>query len=299
MNCLLTGFSGFLGKSLGPYLLNRVANVKQLSLRGDWLQSIPSEYNAIIHLAGKAHDTKNTSAADEYFKVNTDLTKQLFDLFLKSNARSFIYVSSVKAAVDSVKGVLSEETPADPQTPYGQSKLKAEEYILSKPLSDDRRVYILRPCMIHGPGNKGNLNLIYQVGKRGIPYPLAAFHNQRSFVSVENMCFVISEFLSNDFPSGVYNVADNEPLSTNEIMGMIYAEHGFKNRLVSLPKSIVKFGARMGDLFKLPLNTERLQKMTEDYVVSNRKLIDTLGKPLPIAAREGMRLTIKSFKEET
>src|SRR5690606_30158561 len=181
---------------------------------------------------------KNTSAPEEYFKVNTDLTKRLFDLFLESTAKDFIYISSVKAAADSVEGVLSEDTQTNPQTPYGQSKLKAEEYILSKPLTDDKRVYILRPCMIHGPGNKGNLNLIYQIGKRGIPYPLAKFENKRSFVSVENLCFVIDRFLQNDYPSGIYNVADDIPLSTNEIMSMIYEINEYKDRLWQTPKWI-------------------------------------------------------------
>src|SRR5690606_40901886 len=64
-------------------------------------------------------------------------------------------------------------------------KLMAEEYILSKPLPDNKRVYIIRPCMIHGPGNQGNLNLLYKVVEKGIPWPLAAFENKRSFLSID------------------------------------------------------------------------------------------------------------------
>jgi nucleoside-diphosphate-sugar epimerase len=89
-----------------------------------------------------------------------------------------------------VEGVLTEEVEPKPLTHYGKSKLMAEEYILSQPLSVGKSYYILRPCMIHGPGNKGNLNLLYQIVQKGIPYPLAAFENKRSFLSIENLCFI-------------------------------------------------------------------------------------------------------------
>src|SRR5690606_13373271 len=146
-----------------------------LSLRRGWYSQIQGSKAAIIHLAGKAHDTQNTSSPEEYFQVNTELTKQLFDKFLQSNARDFIYFSSVKAVADTVSGLLGEDVTPNPQTPYGQSKWQAEQYLNSQPLPEGKRLFILRPCMIHGPGNKGNLNLLYQVSSKGLPWPLAAF----------------------------------------------------------------------------------------------------------------------------
>ncbi|MDP4679990.1 MAG: nucleoside-diphosphate-sugar epimerase, partial [Cyclobacteriaceae bacterium] len=97
-----------------------------------------------------------------------------------------------------------------------------EEYIQSQPLPQGKSYYILRPCMIHGPGNKGNLNLLYKLISNGIPYPLAAFENKRSFLSVENLCFVIRELLErDDIPSGIYNVSDDEVLSSNTLIKLI------------------------------------------------------------------------------
>ena len=96
------------------------------------LQNLP-RFDAIIHLAGKAHDTKNQSIAQDYFDINTGLTQKIFDFFLKSLAKKFIFFSSVKAAVDSVVGdILTEDVIPTPVGPYGESKIKAEEYILNK-----------------------------------------------------------------------------------------------------------------------------------------------------------------------
>ena len=92
-------------------------------------QTLP-QFDAIIHLAGKAHDTKNQSAAQSYFDINTGLTQKIFDFFLESSAKKFIFFSSLKAAADSVVGdMLTEDVIPAPVGSYGESKIKAEEYI--------------------------------------------------------------------------------------------------------------------------------------------------------------------------
>ena len=101
--------------------------------------------DAIIHLAGKAHDTKNKSAADVYFKVNTGLTQKIFDYFLASGASKFVFFSTAKAAADRVDGMLTEDVVPTPVGPYGESKIKAEEYVLGKELPTGKQVYIFRP----------------------------------------------------------------------------------------------------------------------------------------------------------
>nr|WP_294900923.1 NAD-dependent epimerase/dehydratase family protein [uncultured Pedobacter sp.] len=291
----LTGSSGFAGTNLINYL--KAFEIKKLSLRFQANQQIVlSQTEAVVHLAGKAHDLKKVSQPQDYYNANYELTKQLYDTFLKSDAKKFIFISSVKAAADSVGGVLTEEQIPNPQTHYGKSKLMAEEYIRSQPLPEGKSFYILRPCMIHGPGNKGNLNLLYQFVKKGIPYPLASFENKRSFLSVENLCFVIKEILENDIPSGTYHLADDESLSTNELVTEIANTLKLKPRLWEIPAPLITSLAKIGDQLKLPLNTERLHKLTENYVVSNQKIKKALGKALPITARAGLKNTIKSFQ---
>ncbi|MEZ0184328.1 NAD-dependent epimerase/dehydratase family protein [Flavobacterium oncorhynchi] len=296
MKVIITGISGFVGQNLSSYLSEKSFIIGSVSLRNStWKEGLDGD--AIIHLAGKAHDTKKTSDASEYFKINTDLTKDLFDAFLQSDIKDFIYFSSVKAVADKVSNTLNEEVIGNPKTPYGKSKLQAEEYILSKNMPEGKRVFIIRPCMIHGPGNKGNLNLLYNVVQKGIPYPLAAFKNKRSFLGIDNLNYLIKEILDNkNISSGIYNFSDDEVLSTNDLVEIISSILQRKSRLISIPKPIINGIAKIGDLINFPLNSESVQKLTENYMVSNEKIKSVIGiEKLPISAEQGLQKTIKSF----
>ncbi|HTN20551.1 MAG TPA: NAD-dependent epimerase/dehydratase family protein [Pelobium sp.] len=290
----VTGSSGFAGTNLIKYL--KGCDIQRLSLRYQENPKIDlSQTEAVVHLAGKAHDLKKVSQPQDYYEANFELTKQLYDAFLKSDAKRFIFISSVKASADIINGILTEEQVPNPQTHYGKSKLMAEEYIKTQPLPEGKSYYILRPCMIHGPGNKGNLNLLYQFVKKGIPYPLALFQNKRSFLSVENLCFVIKEILENDIPSGTYQLADDEVLSTNELVQEIAKTLSLKPQLWKIPSPLISLLAKAGDILRLPLNTERLHKLTENYIVSNHKIKQALGKEFPVSAKDGLKKTILSF----
>lgn len=294
---IVTGLSGFVGSNLEK-LLGDDYQIEPLSVRFNPNQKFIFECDVFIHLAGKAHDLKKVSQPQDYYDANFELTKQLFDAFLRSDAQVFVFMSTVKAVVDEVKGILSEDEIPNPKTHYGIAKQQAEQYILSQSLPEEKRVYILRPCMIHGPGNKGNLNLLYQLVGRGLPWPLGAFENKRSFLSIENLCFVIKELLENELiPSGVYQVADDDALSTNELIQLLGKSLNKKSRILYLSKIVISSIAKLGDYLYLPLNSERLQKLTENYVVSNKKIVKIIGKKLPVSAEEGLMTTFKSFKK--
>lgn len=291
----ITGSSGFVGQNLLNYLKDyQVRTLNRHQLRNPSVEQL-SSCSAIVHLAGKAHDLKKTSNPEEYYKVNFELTKQLFDAFLKSDAQKFIFVSSVKAAADGVEGVLTEDSKPTPETDYGKSKLMAENYILSQELPAGKSFYILRPCMIHGPGNKGNLNLLHKFVQKGIPYPLAAYENKRSFLSVENLCFVIKQLIEKEVTSGIYNVSDDDALSTNQVVEILANASSKKAKLWKVPEAIINTAAKIGDMLKLPLNSERLQKLTESYVVSNAKIKTALDTEFPVTTIIGLTTTAKSF----
>jgi nucleoside-diphosphate-sugar epimerase len=313
---ILTGSSGFVGSNLYDAFhqdfeicgldITKSGKIPEEKVFGwDNLDRLP-EVDAIVHLAGKAHDTSDTTEEKVYFDVNLGLTKKIFDHFLKSPATTFIFFSSVKAVADSMDGVLTEEASPNPLTSYGRSKLAAEEYLREKmeEWSDGgmdkhltgKRVYILRPCMIHGPGNKGNLNLLYKVVQKGIPWPLGAFKNQRSFASIANVGYVVQRLIEEPIPSGIYQVGDDEPLSTSELVGLIAESLGRKPKIWNLPKGLITSIASTGDILRLPLNSERLKKLTESYVVSNAKIKSALKiDKMPVSTTIGMMDTLRSF----
>ena len=323
MNILITGIHGFVGSNLVIALKKRhvlygldiVAPEKEGVVKTFAWEDIEStsfpmqrlpQFDAIIHLAGKAHDTKNQSVAQAYFDINTGLTQKIFDFFLESTAKKFIFFSSVKAAADSVVGdALKEDVVPTPIGPYGESKIAAENYILDKlknkneklKLHDDRKqVYILRPCMIHGPGNKGNLNLLYNVVKKGIPWPLGDFENKRSFTSIDNLCYVVEGLLTKNIASGIYHMGDDEALSTNELIALMCEAMGKAPHIWKMNRKMMEGCAGLGTLLHLPLNTERLRKLTENYVVSNEKIKAALGiERMPVRAADGIMKTILSF----
>lgn len=314
MKILITGVHGFVGSNLvealkkehtiyGLDIISPIKDGVRFTFPWDYLDKpneIP-EIDAIIHLAGKAHDTKNQSAADVYFKVNTGLTQKIFDWFLaQPSCKKFVFFSTAKAAADKVDGVLTEDVVPSPVGPYGESKIAAEQYLQSKMeevRSKGKDLYIFRPCMIHGPGNKGNLNLLYNMVKKGIPWPLGAFENRRTFTSVENICFAVNGVLTKDVSSGIYNMGDDEALSTNELIEEICKSLGKKAHIWKLPKGMMNGVARLGGILHLPLNQERLRKLTENYISSNEKIKTALGvKKMPVDAREGLKVTLESFK---
>lgn len=314
MNILITGVHGFVGSNLVRalekehviYGLDIIAPEKEGVVRTySWedmrLGRLP-EVDAIIHLAGKAHDVKSNGQAqrDAYFEINTGLTTKAYDYFLSSTAQKFIFFSSIKAAADSVEGeYVDENVTPRPRGPYGESKRAAEEYILGHTDSTEnteKQMYILRPCMIHGPGNKGNLNLLYGVVKKGIPWPLGAFENRRTFTSVDNVSFIVEGVLTKDVPSGIYNINDDEAVSSNELIEIICRVTGKKPHIWRVPQGMMRTLASMGDWLHMPLNSERLRKLTENYVSRNAKIKAALGVDrLPVRAVDGLTQTIESF----
>ena len=296
-----------MGTNLRKYLEGRGHQCVTLDVRDadyDWTEfaKIPFEScDAIVHLAGKAHDLKKVASEQSYFDINVGLTEKIYGEMVRrgvsgenevsgekcERVKRFIYFSSSKAAVDG--------------NAYGRSKWAAEQFLLStQPPTPHRSpiTIILRPAMIHGPGNKGNLNLLWGIARRGLPWPLAAFENKRSFTSIGNICAAV-EALCERGENGVYPIADDEMLSTNRLIELIAEVCGKKAKLWRIPKGLMRFAAKIGDILHLPLNTERIEKLTEDSFVDNSKLKSALGwTQMPIRAEDGMRDTLRYFRQE-
>lgn len=312
---LITGITGFIGTSLVRYfhgnkevlILGHSRDIKQAKAKFseyniDFIVDLSAEtidknhIDSIIHLAGIAHDLSGNYTPQDYERVNCEKTKYLYDEFVKSSADSFVFVSSIKAVVDQTNLVLNEDFIPNPGSDYGISKRKAEEYIVNHERKDKKH-FILRPCMIHGQGNKGNLNLLYKFVKSGIPYPLGAFENKRSFLSIDNFCFTIQKILEDQLKAGTYLLADNIPVSTNELVRLIGQGIDKKVKILKIPKAIIWNLAKVGSWIHAPFNTKTIAKLCENMVVSNQKLLVNLNESLPISAIDGLKKTIESFDE--
>ena len=261
MKFLITGAYGFVGTNLCQYPADKGHACHALDLASarrdgvpytaffswDDLEKLP-EVDAVVHLAGKAHDLKKVSSPQSYFDVNVGLTQKIFTA-MEGKAKRFIYFSSIKAV--------------DGDTPYAQSKREAERWL-------DGRAIVLEPAMIHGPGNKGNLNL-------------------------GNICAVV-EALAERGENGTYPVCDDMPVSTNRLIELIAEAYGKKARLWRVPRWIMRMVASVGSVLHLPLNRERLGKLTEDSVVDNSALRAALGwDAMPVGAEEGLKATLAEF----
>lgn len=286
----MTGSSGFVGSYLRKCWQNKysiVAFQRQ--------EEVQIESSMVLHLAGIAHDVKDEHDESAYWQVNVELTKRIFDAYLKSQtARVFVFLSSIKAVADSSKRPLSEENVLRPSGIYGTSKAAAEAYIMSQPIPSNKRVYILRPALLHGPGNKGNLALLQAFVKKGLPWPFAAFNNERSFCSIQNLTFILEHLLADaSISSGIYHIADDEAFSTNNLIEVIAGVEGKKATYLYVPKNIMRIFSKIGDKIGLPLNTHTLQKLTDSLVVSNRKIKDAIGTQLPWKAEDALRYNLK------
>lgn len=295
----LFGASGFLGTNLRAFL--RVEHYSVNIRNKFWQEQISLNTNIFINCIGKAHDHNGTATENDFYFANYELVKVLFEEFLKSSAQLFIHISSIAAVEENERTeVLTENSVGNPQSHYGKSKKAAEEYLLKQSLPSGKKLVILRPTMIHGVGDKGNLTLLYKIISKGIPYPLGAFQNSRTFISIDNVVFFIDEIIKKykEMESGVYHITDDEPLSTQKIIEIIGIAKGKKPLILSPPKFLINGLAKFGDMISLPINSKRLKKMTSNLIVSNQKIKTALKiENLPLSAEEGLIKTIKSFKK--
>jgi nucleoside-diphosphate-sugar epimerase len=298
MKIALAGCNGFVGKSILSSSFFESDTFIRLDRNELNKSSLVSEFytaDVLIYTAGIAHDVSNSISDDEYYKVNVTLLKKIYDEFLKSEIKVFIYFSSVKAVADHLTEVLTESSEQLPISIYGKTKHLAEQYILAN-LNGQKKVFILRPSMIHGPGNKGNLNLLFKYLDKGLPWLFTSFSNNRSYCSIDNLLYVLKEFSSNyKIPSGIYNVCDDVPLSTNEIIDLFTCATKKRVLKLRLGVKLFTFFAKLGSGLHLKFNSSLLNKLVGSYVIDNSKLKNALTKSLPLSSKDGIIKTFQSF----
>ena len=295
---LVTGATGFYGRHLVPHLLARkyrvrVANrrsappingvthieVGDLEQKIDWARYVDG-VDAVIHLAALAHATTPIPEA-RYNEINYHAAVRLAKAADSAGAR-FIFMSSLAAqSGPSSEEIITEGMIPRPTTPYGRSKLRAEQEIIATV----RQYVILRPTLTYGFGVEGNMGKLLRIATSRIPPPFGAIRNSRSLLAVENMCEAVGLVLGPDAAlNQVLLLSDEEPISTAEIVSLLRSGAGLSLAAMPVPPSILfsvsalLFGDR-----ELP------EKLGGNLVTSVAKL-RSLGFHWKVATRDGLRM---------
>ena len=295
---LVTGANGFIGRQLCEYLHGLGFKVRTLTRSpcalGDENRMMDlvedpcppdlcTGIDCIFHLAGKAHAlAENSQDETEYRKINTEGTRKLLEAAQQAGVKHFVFFSSVKAVGDSCLQPMDETvaTPAD--TPYGQSKYAAEQLVLnggyvSQPV-------VIRPCMVYGNSEKGNLPRMIKAIRRGLFPPLPECHNRRSMIHVKDVVRAALMVAENPLATGqIFIVSDNQNYSTRQLYDLIRINLGKSPVKWTVPLMFINSLAKIGDVMgrltgrRFFLDTDSLQKLTGSAWYSSAKITKELG----------------------
>lgn len=309
MRVLVTGANGLVGRNLCLALDRQqhavvaavravnadVAGLVQAAVIGsidadtDWSAAL-CNVDVIVHLAARVH-VMTDHAADplaEFRHVNVAGTLNLAMQATEAGVKRFIFISSVKVNGEctEINQPFTEENAANPQDAYGLSKLEAEQGLLLLIQQTGMEVVIIRPPLVYGAGVKANFANMLRAVKRGIPLPLGAIHNQRSFVYVGNLVSLILRCL--DHPAAanqVFLVSDGYDISTTELLRASALALGVKSRLLPVPQRLIAFAASM--LGKRAV----AQRLCDNLQVDIAKAQTLLGWKPPVSVADGLKAT--------
>jgi nucleoside-diphosphate-sugar epimerase len=309
---LVTGASGFIGRHLIPALTGKGIEVVAVSrdkagepnrrieyrsadvIDGSSIRGVMDGCDTVVHLAGLAHRVGESLTDDDFDRINVDGTRNVLAEGGRSGVQRFLFMSSALVGGSSSVHPLTEEQDAQPTDPYARSKARAEQLVAAVASGGCLWTGILRPPMVYGPGNRGNLPRLASLIKRRVPLPFGAVPNARSVVFVSNLVHAIILLLERQPGLGdIYYVADDVPLSTADLAREIGAALGTPARIVAVPPSVLRALARFGDAIAsvapFPFTTRELNKLTGTLVVDDSKLRGATGYAPLISTRAGIR----------
>jgi nucleoside-diphosphate-sugar epimerase len=234
----------------------------------------------IVHLAGKAHAFDERGNDQDYETVNVEGTRNVLDAAVASKAKRMLFISSVKVFGEETQGCVDEGYPANPQTPYGRSKWKAERLVEEYAVKGGMTAVSLRLPMVYGPTKRGNLYRLISAIDRGWFPPLPQLSTSRSMLHVKNFTRAVQACLTvKQFTLPAYIVADAHPYSTTAIYEQICRGLGKPVPHWRVSLGLLKAAAAGGDCIQamtgrsFPFTSDTLTKLIGSACYSTEALM--------------------------
>lgn len=319
---LVTGATGFIGRHLCAALAadgnevvavtrkadeaappgGKVAFVHDLLDRAA-VRSALTGVSAVVHLAARVH-AKPEGASDpgsECRRINVDGTVALLEEAVAAGAKTFVYISSVKAVAEASTRMLTARTFPEPVDAYGASKLEAERRVRAIAMKEGLSAPILRLPAVYGPGMKANLARLFWAVDKGLPLPFALVRNRRSFAYVGNVVAAIQALLVSPAAAHqTFYISDGEDLSTPQLIERIGRALGKRPRMFPVPEAAFSAAGKLGGLLSriAPFNLtgDSLSAVLGSLFVDPSSLRETTGFVAPFSVDKGMSLTAEWYK---
>jgi UDP-glucose 4-epimerase len=315
MKILVTGANGFVGNRVLLSLIDDSAifpvgslrSTKKTSIVGaeflvvgeisgetDWSQALLGMH-AVVHTAARVHITTDasTNSISAYSDINVQGTLNLALQAAACGVKRFIFVSTIKVngEITQLDSIFTPDDNPNPLDPYGISKMEAEVGLREIALKTGMEVVIIRPPLVYGLGVKANFATMIRFVSRGIPIPLGAIHNKRSFVALDNLVDLIMVCLTHPAAADeTFLVSDGEDVSTTELLRRLGAAMGKPARLIPIPASLLKLAASIIG------KSDVAQRLCGSLQVDIEKTRRVLGWTPPLTLDEGLKKAVEGFQ---
>ncbi len=296
MAVLITGGDGFVGRATRTALVRRgchvigttrgevrsgTVRVPDIGPDTDWTAALEG-IDTVVHLAARVHISREkvVDSLGAFRRVNRDGTARLLSAAQQAGVSTFIFASTIGVVRERSDDPVTEVTPCAPGTPYAISKLEAESLLLEEVRM---RIVIIRPPMVYGRDAPGNFGRLTRAIAAGVPLPFGAVRNRRSFISVENLASALSVAVEDGRARGIYHVADSLGVSTAEFVRTIADALRRRPRLLPVPPSVLRFGARLTGM------TREVDKLLDSLPVDSSRFRRDVAWQPPLSMQEGVR----------
>jgi nucleoside-diphosphate-sugar epimerase len=228
----------------------------------------------------------------EFCKVNVEGTANLAQQAADAGVKRFIFISSIKVNGESTETgqrFTPDDLPA-PADAYGISKHEAEVRLRSVAQNSNMQIVIIRPALVYGPQVRANFLSMMRWINTGMPLPLGAIHNQRTLTGLGNLVDLIVTCARHPAAANqVFLAADDEDLSTTDLLRRTGAALGRRARLFPIPAAMIQLGAALIGRRHIAM------RLCENLQVDISKTKTLLSWKPPLSLDEGLRLTAAAY----